>query len=63
MGTAQRVAARAITAYAEGASALPAVLEARRSAREVIAQYIDDTAALLIVTTELRALTQTLPAP
>jgi hypothetical protein len=29
----------------------------------VIAQYIDDTAALLIVTTELRALTQTLPAP
>jgi cobalt-zinc-cadmium efflux system outer membrane protein len=49
------------TAYAEGASALPAVLEARRSAREVLAQYIDDTAALLIVTTELRALTQTLP--
>ncbi|MFL5620608.1 MAG: TolC family protein [Gemmatimonadaceae bacterium] len=60
---AQRVAARAITAYAEGASALPAVLEARRSAREVLAQYIDDTAALLIVTTELRALTQTLPGP
>jgi cobalt-zinc-cadmium efflux system outer membrane protein len=60
---AQRVAGRAITAYAEGASALPAVLEARRSAREVLAQYIDDTAALLIVTTELRALTQTLPGP
>lgn len=59
---AQRVAARALTAYAEGASALPAVLEARRSAREVLAQYIDDVAALLIVTTELRALTQTLPA-
>ena len=39
---AQRVAARALTAYAEGASALPAVLEARRSAREVLAQYIDD---------------------
>jgi len=63
VATAQRVAARAITAYAEGASALPAVLEARRSAREVIAQYIDDTAALLIVTTELGALTQTLPGP
>ena len=60
---AQRVAARAITAYAEGASALPAVLEARRSAREVLVQYIDDTAALLIVTTELRALTQTAPGP
>jgi cobalt-zinc-cadmium efflux system outer membrane protein len=63
VATAQRVAARAITAYSEGASALPAVLEARRSAREVIVQYIDDTAALLIVTTELRALTQTLPVP
>ena len=60
---AQRVASRAITAYAEGASALPAVLEARRSAREVLAQYIDDMAALLIVTTELRALTRTLPEP
>jgi cobalt-zinc-cadmium efflux system outer membrane protein len=58
---AQRVTTRALTAYAEGASALPAVLEARRSAREVLAQYIDDVAALLIVTTELRALTQTLP--
>jgi hypothetical protein len=63
VGTAQRVAARALTAYAEGASALPAVLEARRSAREVLAAYIDDTAALLIVTTELRALTQSLPVP
>jgi outer membrane protein, heavy metal efflux system len=60
---AQRVASRALTAYAEGASALPAVLEARRSAREVLAQYIDNVAALLIVTTELRALTQTLPTP
>ena len=44
---------------AEGASALPAVLEARRSAREVLGQYIDDLAALLTVNTELRALTQT----
>jgi outer membrane protein, heavy metal efflux system len=60
---AQRVASRALTASAEGASALPAVLEARRSAREVLAQYIDNVAALLIVTTELRALTQTLPTP
>ena len=60
---AQRVAARALTAYAEGASALPAVLEARRSAREVLGQYIDDAAALMIVTTEMRALVQTLPRP
>ncbi|MBW8769972.1 MAG: TolC family protein [Gemmatimonadetes bacterium] len=61
---AQRVATRSLTAYREGASALPAVLEARRTAREVLGQYIDDVAALLIVNTELRALTQTVsPAP
>jgi cobalt-zinc-cadmium efflux system outer membrane protein len=62
--SAQRVATRSLTAYREGASALPAVLEARRSAREVLGQYIDDVAALLTVNTELRALTQTVsPAP
>ena len=60
---AQRVATRSLTAYREGASALPAVLEARRSAREVLAQYIDDLAALLTVEAELRALTRTVPAP
>jgi cobalt-zinc-cadmium efflux system outer membrane protein len=61
---AQRVATRSLTGYREGASALPAVLEARRTAREVLAQYIDDVAALLTVNTELRALTQTVsPAP
>ena len=56
---AARVTARSLTAYREGASALPAVLEARRSAREVLGQYIDDLAALLTVNAELRALTQT----
>jgi outer membrane protein, heavy metal efflux system len=61
---AQRVATKSLTAYREGASALPAVLEARRSAREVLGQYIDDIAALLTVNTELRALTQTVsPTP
>ncbi len=60
---AQRVATRSLTAYREGASALPAVLEARRSAREVLGQYIDDLAALLTVNTELRALTQPAPVP
>ncbi|MEP7000053.1 MAG: TolC family protein [bacterium] len=60
---AQRVADRSLTAYREGASALPAVLEARRSAREVLGQYIDDLAALLTVNTELRAITQTVPVP
>jgi outer membrane protein, heavy metal efflux system len=58
---AQRVATRSLTAYREGAAALPSVLEARRSAREVLGQYIDDLAALLIVNAELRAITQTVP--
>ena len=56
---AQRVAAKSLTAYREGASALPAVLEARRTAREVLGQYIDDLTALLTVDAELRALTRT----
>ncbi len=60
---AERVAAKSLTAYREGASALPAVLEARRTAREVLGQYIDDLAALLTIESELRALTQTVPSP
>jgi cobalt-zinc-cadmium efflux system outer membrane protein len=59
---AERVAARSLTAYREGASALPAVLEARRTAREVLQQYIDDLAALMMIESELRALTQTVSA-
>ena len=59
---AQRVADRSLTAYREGAAGLPAVLQARRSAREVLGQYIDDLAALMTINTELRALTQTVPA-
>ncbi len=46
LATAERVAALALTAYREGASPLPNVLEARRNARDVMAQYIDDVAAL-----------------
>ena len=60
---AERVAAKSLTAYREGASALPAVLEARRTAREVLGQYIDDLAALMTIESELRALTQTVPSP
>lgn len=58
---AQRVAAKSLTAYREGASALPAVLEARRTAREVLGQYIDDIAALLTLQAELGVLTQQVP--
>jgi cobalt-zinc-cadmium efflux system outer membrane protein len=58
---AERVAAKSLTAYREGAAALPAVLEARRTARDVLGQYIDDVAALLTLEAELRVLTQTVP--
>jgi len=43
--SANRVAAMSLTAYAEGAVALPSVLEAQRQAREALAQLIDDVAA------------------
>jgi cobalt-zinc-cadmium efflux system outer membrane protein len=60
---ADRVSAMSLQAYREGAMALPAVLEARRTAREVLSQYIDDLASLLTVEAELRALTRTTPSP
>jgi cobalt-zinc-cadmium efflux system outer membrane protein len=63
VGRAERVAAKSLTAYQEGASALPAVLEARRTAREVMGQYIADLASLMMIESELRALTQTVPLP
>jgi cobalt-zinc-cadmium efflux system outer membrane protein len=63
VAAADRVASRSLQAYREGAMALPAVLEARRAARDVVAQYIDDLAALLTVYVELRALTLTAPTP
>ena len=58
---ADRVASKSLEAYREGASALPAVLEARRTAREVLGQYIDDLTALITLQAELRVLTQTVP--
>ncbi len=62
---ANRVAAMALTAYREGASSLPNVLEAQRAARDVLAQYIDDLAAAWVATAELRvfSLTPTSPVP
>jgi cobalt-zinc-cadmium efflux system outer membrane protein len=52
--SAQRVAALSLTAYREGASSLPNVLEAQRNAREVLAQYVDDLASIWIATAALR---------
>ena len=54
--SANRVAGMSLTAYREGAASLANVIEAVRSAREVLAQYITDLAAAWIATAELRAL-------
>lgn len=43
--SADRVAAMSLQAYAEGAIALPNVLEAERNARDALGRYIDDVAA------------------
>jgi outer membrane protein TolC len=54
-----------LTAYREGAMSLPDVLAAQRTARDALAQYIDDLAAAWIATAELRvfSLTPTSPLP
>lgn len=61
--SADRVAAMAITAYREGAQSLPEVLQAERSARDVLAQYIDDLSAAWIATAELRVFSLTSATP
>jgi outer membrane protein TolC len=43
-----------LTAYREGQSSLPNVLEAQRNARDVLGQYIDDLAAAWIASASLR---------
>ena len=45
LDAARRVATMSLTAYREGASALPAVLEARRTARDALGQYVSDLSA------------------
>ncbi len=59
--TAERLAALSLQAYAEGAFALPSVLEARRSAREALSQYIDDLAAANIAAAALRLSSLSVP--
>jgi outer membrane protein, heavy metal efflux system len=60
--SANQVVAMSLTAYREGASSLPNVLEAQRTARDVLAQYIDDLANAWVATAELRVLGLS-PAP
>jgi cobalt-zinc-cadmium efflux system outer membrane protein len=62
VASAERVVAMSLTAYREGASSLPNVLQAQRTARDVLAQYIDDLALAWIATAELRVLA-TPPSP
>jgi outer membrane protein, heavy metal efflux system len=54
VASANQVATMSLTAYREGAMAISNVLEAQRTAREVLAQYIDDLAAAWIATASLR---------
>ena len=57
--SANRVASMSITAYRAGAFPLSNVLEAQRSARDVLRQYVDDLADLWIADAALRVLTLT----
>ena len=60
VASADRVSEMALTAYREGAATLANILEARRTARAVLAEYIDDLASAWVATAELRVLA-TLP--
>jgi outer membrane protein, heavy metal efflux system len=60
--SANLVAGMSLTAYREGAATLANVLEAQRTARDVLAQYIDDLANAWVATAELRVLA-ILPSP
>ena len=57
--SANRVAQLSLLAYREGASALTNVLEAQRIARETLAQYVDDVAAVRNAAGVVRLLTLT----
>jgi outer membrane protein TolC len=59
IAAADRVAAKSLTAYREGAAALPSALEAQRNARDVLAQYVADLAEAWIASANLRVLTLT----
>jgi len=54
LASANRVASMSLTAYREGQSSLPNVLEAQRNARDILGQYIDDLAQAWIAGAALR---------
>ncbi len=57
LAAANRVAAMSLTAFAEGAQALPSVLEAQRSARDALVQYVDDEGAASAAAAAVRLFT------
>ena len=63
VASANRIAALSLVAYREGASALSAVLDAQRAARESLAQYVDDVATSRIADSVLRFYTFTSVVP
>ena len=54
VASANRVATLSLVAYREGATPLATALDAQRSAREVLAQYVDDIATARIAESVLR---------
>ena len=63
VASADRVAAMSLTAYAEGAIALPGVLEAQRQAREALGHLIDDLAAANAADAAVRLFTASEASP
>ena len=63
VASADRVAAMSLTAYAEGAVALPSVLEAQRQAREALGHLIDDLAVASTADAAVRLFTASEVSP
>ena len=65
VASANRVAAMSVTAFREGAASLANVLEAQRTARDVLRNYVDDLARawIAIATTRVLSLTVTPDSP
>ena len=57
LATARAVAVKALTAYREGAAALPAVLQAQRAAREAQQQYVEDVVAVATASAAMKLVT------
>lgn len=63
LASADTVARMSLAAYAEGASALPNVLEAQRNARGMLLQFVDDVATAEIADAALRLATASSKGP